>query len=173
VYAVFTRPPQPTLDALVLGPAPLLVAVEGVEKPGNLGALLRVCDGAGVLAVVLLEGTVDPYNPNVIRASLGTVFAVPVLAETSGRFRAWCDATGVLVQAAALDDRAVTYPDARWTGPVTLLLGSEAHGLSGYWLDRADSLVRIPMHGMADSLNVATAAAVLVYEAVRQRSTTR
>ncbi|MBI1758063.1 MAG: RNA methyltransferase [Actinobacteria bacterium] len=169
VYVVFARPSAPSLDDLGLPPTPLLVAVEGVEKPGNLGALLRVCDGAGVHAAVVLDDAVDPFNPNVIRASLGTVFAVPVVTVTSDRFRSWCHRHGVAVHAAALADRAVSYCDVDYTGPTVLLLGSEARGLSRAWLEHADTLVRIPMRGVADSLNVATAGAVLVYEAVRQR----
>jgi len=169
VYVVFARPPAVGLDDLRLPAAPLLVAVEGVEKPGNLGALLRVADGAGADAVVVLDGTVDPVNPNVIRASLGTVFAVPVVAATSVQFRAWCSGHGIRVYAAALAGRAVPHPAADYTGPAALLLGSEAHGLTPYWLEAADEVVRIPMRGVADSLNVATAGAVLLYEAVRQR----
>lgn len=170
VYVVFARPPAARLDGLRLAGVPLLLAVEGVEKPGNLGALLRVADGAGADAVVVLDGTVDPVNPNVIRASLGTVFAVPVVAASSPEFRDWCARHRIRVYAAALADRALGYPDADYTGPVALLLGSEAHGLTRYWLDAADQVVRIPMHGIADSLNVATAGAVLLYEAVRQRA---
>jgi RNA methyltransferase, TrmH family len=170
VYVVFARPPAVSLAGLRPARVPLLLAVEGVEKPGNLGALLRVADGAGADAVVVLDGTVDPVNPNVVRASLGTVFAVPVVAASSPEFRDWCGRHGISVYAAALADHALSYPDADCTGPVALLLGSEAHGLTPYWLDAADQVVRIPMRGIADSLNVATAGAVLLYEAVRQRA---
>jgi RNA methyltransferase, TrmH family len=169
VYAIFARPAPVGMDDLRLPAAPLLVAVEGVEKPGNLGALLRVADGAGAAALVLLDGTVDPVNPNVIRASLGTVFAVPVVVASSAGFRRWCTGHGIGVFAAALAEDAVGYAAADYTGPAALLLGSEAHGLAPYWLRAADVLVRIPMRGTADSLNVATAGAVLLYEAVRQR----
>jgi TrmH family RNA methyltransferase len=173
VYAVFARSPQVGLAGLRLPGAPLLLAVQGVEKPGNLGALLRVADGAGGHAVVVLDGTVDPVSPNVIRASLGTVFAVPVVAATSVELRAWCTERGIAVYAAALADRARPYTAVDYTGPAAVLLGSEAHGLTPYWLDAADAVVQIPMHGVADSLNVATAGAVLLYEAVRQRSAGR
>src|SRR5262249_33678504 len=140
VYVVFARPPETALDGLRLPAAPLLLAVEGVEKPGNLGALLRVADGAGADAVVVLDGTVDPVNPNVVRASLGTVFAVPVVATGSAGFRDWCGRHRIRVYAAALAARAVDYTAADYTGPAALLLGSEARGLTGYWLDAADEL---------------------------------
>lgn len=169
VYVVFARPPVLGLAGLELPAAPLLLAVQGVEKPGNLGALLRVADGAGVDAVVALDGGADPTNPNLIRASLGTVFALPLVGASSADFRAWTGEHGIGVYAAALADRAVPYPQADYRGGAAVLLGSEAHGLDAYWLDAADRLVRIPMAGVADSLNVATAGAVLLYEAVRQR----
>jgi TrmH family RNA methyltransferase len=170
VYVVFARPPALALADLALPAAPLLLAVQGVEKPGNLGALLRVADGAGVDAVVALDGTADPTNPNLIRASLGTVFALPLVGASSADFRAWAGDNGIAVYAAALADRAVPYAAADYAGGAAILLGSEARGLDAYWLDAADRVVRIPMAGVADSLNVATAGAVLLYEAVRQRS---
>lgn len=169
VYAIFTRPPRVGLAELRLPAAPLLLAVQGVEKPGNLGALLRVVDGAGGHGLVVLDGTVEEVNPNVIRASLGTVFAVPVAAATSAEFRAWCDERAIRVYAAALADSARPYTEPAYAGATAILLGSEATGLTPYWLTAADALVQIPMHGIADSLNVATAGAVLLYEAVRQR----
>jgi TrmH family RNA methyltransferase len=169
VYVIFARPPATGLADLRLPAAPLLLAVQGVEKPGNLGALLRVADGAGAHAVIALDGGADPTNPNLIRASLGTVFAVPVVAATSRDFRAWCAANDIGVYAAALTDRAIPYSAAGYTGGSALLLGSEAHGLDHYWIREADAIVRIPMAGIADSLNVATAGAILAYEAVRQR----
>lgn len=169
LYVIFARPPALGLDDLDLPAAPLLLGVQGVEKPGNLGALLRVADGAGVHAVVVLDGTADPTNPNTIRASLGTVFALPIVSAGSADFRAWCGANHIGVYAAALSDRAIPYAAAHYRAGAAILLGSEAHGLDGYWLEAADAVVRIPMAGIADSLNVATAGAVLLYEAVRQR----
>jgi RNA methyltransferase, TrmH family len=170
VYVIFARPRQGGLDDLTLPAAPLLLAVQGVEKPGNLGALLRVADGAGVHAVVALDGTADPTNPNTIRASLGTVFALPVVGASSADFRAWCTARHIGVYAAALTDTAIPYTAAHYRAGSAILLGNEAYGLDLYWLGAADALVRIPMAGIADSLNVATAGAVLLYEAVRQRA---
>jgi RNA methyltransferase, TrmH family len=171
LYVVFARPRRVALDELDLPAAPLLVAVQGVEKPGNLGALLRVADGAGVHAVVVLDGTADPTNPNTIRASLGTAFARPVVEATSTDFRAWCTARHIGVYAAALTDRALPYSSGHYRAGSAFLLGSEAHGLDPYWLEAADAVVTIPMlGGVADSLNVATAGAVLLYEAVRQRA---
>jgi RNA methyltransferase, TrmH family len=170
LYVIFARPPTPGLADLTLGADPLLLVVHGVEKPGNLGALLRVADGAGVPAVIVLDQSADPTNPNLIRASLGTVFALPVVGATSAEFRAWCTARQIRVYAAALTDRSLPWSAVRYTGGAAILLGSEAYGLDDYWLGAADAVVRIPMAGVADSLNVATAGAILLYEAVRQRS---
>lgn len=169
VLVVFARPEPPRLDQLRLPSDPLIVAVAGVEKPGNLGAILRVCDGAGVDAVVLLDGTVEVTNPNVIRSSLGTVFTSLVLTAESEPFARWCRDHAVRTCATALADRALEYTRAPLAGAVALLVGSEAWGLPRWWLEHADELLRIPMRGVADSLNVATATAVVVYEALRQR----
>jgi TrmH family RNA methyltransferase len=162
-----------TLASLTLGTSPLLLAVESLEKPGNLGALLRSADGAGCSAVVALGQTVDVFNPLVIRASLGTVFHVPVVPASNDEFAAFCRERGLKVHAAALTPRSRVYTDVDLREPAVILLGSEADGLSEYWLTAADALVQIPMLGVADSLNAATAGAVLVYEALRQRRGTK
>lgn len=168
LVAVFYQKPH-ELAGLRLPATPLIVAVQGVEKPGNLGALLRSADGAGVDAVVVLDRALDLYNPHVIRASLGTVFSVPVATATSADFRALCRERGIRTYAAALAPEAMVCFAADFRGPVALVLGEEAHGLSADWLTAADATVMIPMRGLADSLNVSTAGAVLMYEAVRQR----
>lgn len=157
------------LASLVLSERPLILATEDVEKPGNLGALLRSADGAGCEAVIVLGGTVDPYNPNVVRTSLGTVFSVPTIAATNEEFRAFCRARGITVFGAALSERSKPHHTADYRRNAAILLGSEAHGLSSYWMKHADELVQIPMLGIADSLNVSVAGAVLLYEARRQR----
>jgi TrmH family RNA methyltransferase len=156
-----------TLDALDLPDRPLVLVVEGIEKPGNLGAMLRTADGAGVDAVIVADPATDAYNPNVVRASQGAVFTVPLAVATADTGAAWLAGRGIRVVAASPD--ATTPPwQVDLTGPLAAVVGSEHAGLSSVW-NGADG-VGIPMRGTADSLNAATAAAVLLYEAVRQRS---
>lgn len=157
------------LAALRLPADPLVLVCEAVEKPGNLGAILRTADAAGVAAVVSADPVTDWGNPNLVRASKGTVFAVPVAAAGSTEVLAWLREHGVAV-VAATPHTELAYTDADLTGPVAIVVGAEKHGLSEAWLDAARDRVTIPMYGRANSLNVATSAAVLTYEAVRQRS---
>jgi RNA methyltransferase, TrmH family len=156
------------LDRLELGERPLLLVCEGVEKPGNLGAILRTADAAGVTAVIATDPVTDWGNANLVRASKGAVFSVPVAAAPTARVLPWLAGRGLTV-AAATPDGETLLADADLAGPVAIAVGSETHGLSGPWLGQADVTVRIPMFGRADSLNVAAAAAIVVYEAVRQR----
>ena len=167
VVAVAETPPR-TLDELILPPEPLIGVVEGVEKPGNLGAILRSADGAGVNAIVVADTATDLFNPNIIRASIGTVFAVPVAVASSGDVLPWLKAHGIAIVAARVDG-SVDYVDADYTGAVAIALGSEARGLSDAWGELARQSVKLPMLGVADSLNVSATAAVLFYEARRQR----
>ena len=160
--------PLRTLADLHLPPEPLIGVIEGVEKPGNLGAVLRTADGAGVNAVIVAESATDLFNPNIIRASLGTVFAVPVCVASSGDVLAWLQERGIAIIAARVDG-SVDYAAADYRGAVAIALGSEARGLSDAWAALARASVHIPMHGVADSLNVSVTAAVLFYEALRQR----
>jgi TrmH family RNA methyltransferase len=169
VVAVAQTPPR-TLDELVLPPAPLLGVVEGVEKPGNLGAILRSADGAGVKAVIVADTATDLFNPNIIRASIGTVFALPVAVATSGEVLTWLREREIGIIAARLDG-SVDYTQADYSGAVAMALGSEARGLSDPWGELARASVKLPMLGVADSLNVSATAAVLFYEALRQRRT--
>jgi TrmH family RNA methyltransferase len=156
------------LAALRMGTNPLVLICQGVEKPGNLGAILRTADAAGVAAVIATDPVTDWGNPNVIRASKGTVFSVPVAADTSTQVLDWlCEQEIKLV--ATSPDAEVMLTDADLTGPVAIAVGSENFGLSKQWLARADLRLRIPMFGRANSLNVATSAALACYEAVRQR----
>lgn len=156
------------LSALPLPAVPLLLVVEGVEKPGNLGAILRTADAAGIHGVIITEGATDLHNPNTIRAALGASFTVPVAHAPSA-------ATATFLQdhkirtIATTPDAALTYWDTDLRGPLAILLGSEAHGLSDFWLQSADACVRLPMHGAIDSLNLSTATAIVIYEALRQR----
>ena len=163
------RPPAADLAGLTLPVNPLVVVLERVEKPGNLGAILRSADGAGADAVIVADPGTDLYNPNAVRASLGTIFSVPVAAAAADEVRAFLRDRGILVVAARLEAAEPPWRvDLR--GPVAVVLGSEATGLEGEWARDASTVgVRIPMHGVADSLNVSVAAAILLYEARRQR----
>jgi TrmH family RNA methyltransferase len=160
--------PTRTLDGLVLPENPLVAVLEGVEKPGNVGAVLRSADGAGMSAVVVADGGTDLYNPNAIRASLGTIFTVPVCEAAAADVLAWLRERGLRIFAARLDG-ALAYTAADYCSPTALVLGSEAAGLSPLWSAADVTAVRLPMLGAADSLNVSAAAAVLFYEARRQR----
>jgi TrmH family RNA methyltransferase len=161
------RTPDTGLERIALPQDPLVVVTEDVEKPGNVGAILRSADAAGADAVVAVGGT-DLYNPNVIRASVGTVFSVRVAAAPAAEVLVWLRAAGLRILASRVDATDL-HVDADLSGGVAIVLGSEATGLSPAW-DAADvRTVRLPMLGVADSLNVSAAAAVLLYEAWRQR----
>ena len=156
------------LDALELGERPLVLVCEGVEKPGNLGAILRTADAAGATAVVAADPATDWGNPNVVRASKGTVFGVPVASASSGDVLTWIRRHQLTLIAAA-PGASTTLSGVDLTGPVALAFGSESDGLSSAWLEQAEHAITIPMFGRADSLNVAASAAIVTYEAVRQR----
>ncbi len=166
IVLVVAIPPS-TIGGLDPPADPLLLVTEDVEKPGNLGAILRTADAVGCDAVIAVGGT-DLYNPNVIRASVGTVFSLPLAAATADTTIAWLRARAIRLVAARVDAR-MAYAEADLRGPLALVLGSEADGLSATWQDEAIESVRLPMHGVADSLNVSVAAAVLAFEARRQR----
>ena len=146
----------------------MVVVIEGVEKPGNVGAVLRSADGAGVDALIAADPRTDLFNPNAIRASAGTVFSVPLAAASATATIQWLRAHGLRIVAARPDaDRL--YTDADLTGPLVLALGSETDGLTDLWSEPDVEAVRLPMLGVADSLNVSVTAAILIYEALRQR----
>lgn len=158
-----------TLRDLKLPAGALVLAVEGVEKPGNLGALLRTADGAGVDAVVVLDGTVDIFNPNAIRASLGTIFRLPIVVCALNEFRETFLAQGFQLVAAS-PHATKFYHEVDYRKPTAVVVGSEAEGLTSAWNDETSCFVKIPMQGgRADSLNVSVAGAVVLYEACRQR----
>ncbi|MCD8282312.1 MAG: RNA methyltransferase [Prevotella sp.] len=156
-------------DDLPAANNPLYIAVEGVEKPGNIGAILRTADAANVSAVFVCDTSTDLYNPNVIRSSIGAVFTVPTICCTSAECIAFLKGRGVSILTAQLQDsEPYTRVDMR---PATaLVVGNEATGLTELWRGNADRHVRIPMCGCLDSLNVSISTAVLVFEAVRQRN---
>jgi TrmH family RNA methyltransferase len=162
------RTPSRDLADLVLPSDPLVVVIEGIEKPGNLGAVLRSADGAGADAVVAADARTDLFNPNVIRASLGTAFSVPIASASTPQTLSWLRANGLRIVAARVDaDRL--YTDVDLQGAVAIALGAEAEGLTGDWSGDQIEAVRLPMAGLADSLNISATAAVLLYEARRQR----
>ncbi len=156
------------LAALTLPPDPLVLLIEGVEKPGNLGAMLRTADAAGVDAVVAADPVTDWGNPNVVRASKGTVYAVHVASASTADTLAWCRAHGIRL-VVTTPETDVLYSDVSLTGAVALAVGAEKQGASEELLAAADVCVRIPMSGKANSLNVAASAAIVLFEAVRQR----
>jgi RNA methyltransferase, TrmH family len=160
--------PQPKLEAIQLGSEPLVAVLEGVEKPGNVGAVLRSADGAGVSALIVARPGTDLYNPNAIRASLGTIFSMPLAVAAAEETLDWLRANHLKILAARVDG-AVPYTSVDYRGPTAIVLGSEAAGLSPLWSAADITAVRLPMLGAADSLNVSAAAAVLFYEARRQR----
>jgi TrmH family RNA methyltransferase len=153
---------------LTVGPRALTVLCQGVEKPGNLGAMLRTADAAGAEAVVAADPVTDWGNPNLVRASKGTVFSVPVASDSTAETLAWLDAHGIAL-VATTPDTDLLHTDVDYTGPVAIAVGAEKYGLTDEVLAHAAYKVRIPMVGKANSLNVATSAAIVIYEAVRQR----
>lgn len=172
VCALARRPMVRSLDELGLGPSSMIVVADGLDLPGNLGTIVRCADGAGASAVVLCDSPVRVAHPTVVKASTGAVLRLPVLDVGRGEAIAWLRAAGVRVVAA--DPSATTsYRDADYGGgaAVAIVLGSERRGLAPGWRAAADELVSIPMLGVADSLNVGHAAALLLYEALHQQTT--
>jgi len=169
IVVVLETPPT---DLERLGPElparPLIAVVEQVEKPGNLGALLRSADGAGVDAVIVADAISDVWNPNAIRASLGTIFSLSLAACSSAEALAFLRGHGVDILTARVG-AALDYDHADLTAPVALVVGAETLGLTEAWQGEGVTAVSIPMLGLADSLNVSASAAVLFYEARRQR----
>lgn len=152
----------------------LVLILDNLEKPGNIGALLRTADAVAVHSVILTgdKGT-DMYNPNLIRASMGSLFSRPVLQVSAARVRAWLEAQHI-TSLATSPAASQSYWQSDLGGKVALILGNEAEGLGQEWLEQSQQQVSIPMlsqseAGQADSLNVATAGALLLYEALRQR----
>lgn len=157
------------LDRLRLPANPLVLVCEAVEKPGNLGAMLRTADAAGLDAVIAADPVADWGNPNIVRASKGTLFSVPVAEASADRTLAFLRAHSIAVVVTTPDTQTV-YSAVDYRSPTAIVVGTENTGVTARWLDEADQLVRIPMRGRIDSLNVATSAALVVYEALRQRT---
>jgi len=160
--------PKVSLDDLKLDGSPLLIVAESIEKPGNLGAILRTADAAGVDALLVCDPRVDLYNPNVVRASRGACFAVPSLEVSNEAALDYLRKHGIKVVAATPQAEAeYTHQDLR--GPLAITVGTEDNGLTDFWLKQSDFNVKIPMTGRINSLNVSIATALIVYEALRQR----
>lgn len=160
---------QLTLNDLQLPEQSLVVVVERVEKPGNLGAILRSADAAGVDAVIVCDPLTDLYNPNLIRSSVGGFFSVPCVACTSEECIGLLKSSGIQILTAQLQDSSLYY-DTDMRRATAIVMGTEATGLTDQWRQVADAHIRIPMLGRIDSLNVSVSAAILMYEAVRQRA---
>ena len=156
------------LEEIKLRKNPLVLVLESVEKPGNLGAVLRTSDAAGVDAVILCDPQTDFYNPNVVRSSLGCLFTVQVAAIPSEEAIAWLKKNKIAVYCTYLK-ASKPYWDVNFKIPSAVIMGTEATGLSDIWVKNSDANIIIPMQGKIDSMNVSTAAAVVVFEAVRQR----
>ena len=156
------------LEDLLLGEHPLIVVLESVEKPGNLGAILRSADASGVDAVVVCDPLTDLYNPNLIRSSVGAAFTVPCVACSSADCIAFLKQRGIKILTAQLQDSHLYY-DTDMTCGTAIVMGTEHDGLTDQWRQAADAHIRIPMLGQIDSLNVSVSAAILMFEAVRQR----
>ncbi len=156
------------LADLKLPANPFLIVVESIEKPGNLGTILRSADATGADAVIVCDAVTDLFNPNVVRASTGVMFRVPTVVTTTNDALVFLKAHGIK-SIAATPAATIDYADADLRGPIAIVMGSEQFGLSDTWLKAASQPVRLPMMGLADSLNVSAATVVLAYEVLRQR----
>ena len=162
------KPKQHALSDLKLSDNPFIIILESVEKPGNLGAILRTADAASIDAVVVCNPSTDLYNPNVIRSSVGGLFTVQTAVCTSSEAINWLREKGIASYAAELE-AADFYQDVDFTTPSAIVMGTEADGLTEMWLNNANKRIKIPMRGEIDSLNVSVSTAVLTFEAMRQR----
>jgi TrmH family RNA methyltransferase len=160
--------PRRKLQDLTLSATPFIVVAEGVEKPGNLGAILRTADAAGIDALISCDPHTDWGNPNVVRASKGALFTVQVSEDKSAETIGWLRERKIQI-VVATPQATDRYDRVDFTGPVAITVGTEKEGLSQMWFEAADQAVVIPMFGKVNSLNVATATALLIYEVVRQR----
>lgn len=162
------KPKQHSLVDLSIKSNPFIIILEAVEKPGNLGAILRTADAAQVDAVIVCDPQTDVYNPNAIRSSVGCIFTVPVAVCSSTEALVWLKQQGITSYAAELQ-ASEWYQDVNYTTPSAIVMGTEADGLTDFWLNNADKRIKIPMRGKIDSLNVSVSTAVITFEAMRQR----
>jgi RNA methyltransferase, TrmH family len=157
------------LSNILLSPTPLILVIESVEKPGNLGALLRTADAAGIDAVIICDPQTDFYNPNVIRSSVGCVFTKQLASASSEEAIAWLHKNHVTIYSTYLQ-ASRPYHEVDYKLPCAIVMGTEATGLSALWVNNSNATIIIPMQGKIDSMNVSTAAAVVIFEAKRQRN---
>jgi len=169
--AVFPIPNTP-LEDIKLTDTPLVIVAESIEKPGNLGAILRTADAAGVDALLVCDPRVDVWNPNVVRASRGAVFSVPVVECDNASAWGWLKSRKMRILAAT-PSAEVSYSDVNLCETIAIVVGTEDEGLTDFWMSNADVKVRIPMMGKVNSLNVSVSTGLIVYEAVRQRGILR
>jgi len=162
------RPKVHCLTNLGLPDNPFIIVLEAVEKPGNLGAILRTADAAKVDAVIICDPLTDVYNPNVIRSSVGCIFTVPVAVSTQSDTFSFLKENRIRIFAAELQ-ASQEYQNTDFTQAAALIMGTEADGLTPFWIEHADTRIKIPMRGKIDSLNVSVSTAVLTFEAMRQR----
>ena len=163
------EPRNLTLDDIKLDDSPLIVVLEGVEKPGNIGAVLRSADAAQATAVIVCDPLTDLYNPNLIRSSIGAIFTVPCIACDSEECIKFLKKNNIKILTAQLQDSELYY-ETQMRGATAIVMGTEATGLTQAWREAANAHIRIPMRGALDSLNVSVSAAILLFEAVRQRN---
>lgn len=160
--------PSVTFDDLKLSERPLVIVAESIEKPGNLGAIMRTADAAHIDAVLVCDPRVDGWNPNVVRASRGAVFSVPMIECDNPSALAWLRSQKIPVLAAT-PSAEVVYSNMNLREPIAIAVGTEDEGLTDFWISHADVQARIPMMGKVNSLNVSVSTALIVYEAIRQR----
>jgi RNA methyltransferase, TrmH family len=158
-----------TLNELRIEKNPLILVIESVEKPGNLGAILRTADAAAVSAVIICDPRTDVFNPNTIRSSVGCLFTNNIVTCTNPEALKWLREHQMKIYAAAIDSKAQSYHLINFNSPAAVVFGSEAYGLTDFWMKNSDSKIIIPMLGTVDSLNVSASVAVIVYESMRQR----
>jgi len=165
---VVAKEKEHKLETLTSKANPLYLIVEGVEKPGNLGAIYRTADAAGVDAIIVCDPKADLYNPNVVRASLGCVFTVPTAISENAETIYWLKKHKIQILSTYLK-AAIPYHTADFTQPTAIVMGTEATGISDDWVQSSDAHIIIPMKGIADSMNVSVSTAIVVFEAMRQR----
>ncbi len=165
---ILAKPKTHTLDEILTKEKPLILVLEGVEKPGNIGAILRTADAAGVDAVIICDLTTDLYNPNIIRSSIGCLFTVPIAVAESKNAIEWLESKKIHIYCTYLQ-ASVPYFTIDFKQSAAIVMGTEATGISDIWVNSATKNIIIPMYGQADSMNVSTSTAVVVFEACRQR----
>jgi TrmH family RNA methyltransferase len=164
----FAKAKKHALQDLKISQNPLLLIAESPEKPGNLGAILRTADAAGIDAVIVADAKTDLYNPNVLRSSLGCAMTVPVAICSTEECITFCQSRGIHIYASTLQS-SQRYDTIDYAHPTAIAMGTEATGISQAFRDAASANIIIPMHGVIDSMNLSASAAILIYEAVKQR----